>query len=200
MTAKEQRREDFTFCLLPFAFSWLLVPLVFFSISGSKLPGYILPALPAALILTAFEVYKFVQKSAKRELFIKIIAFATFAVVAIVLQFFTMDYARHETTKYLIESANSQGFETQKIVNLYTVQHNLEFYAAGRLVREADGKLKRYDDFYVLVDEMKRENPNGILVIVNNNAAKDVTESQWVDAKVLSDNGEISLIFIKPKP
>lgn len=34
-----------------FAFSWLLVPLAFFSLSGSKLPGYILPALPGAALL-----------------------------------------------------------------------------------------------------------------------------------------------------
>ena len=34
-----------------FAFCWLLVPVLFFSASGSKLPGYILPALPGALML-----------------------------------------------------------------------------------------------------------------------------------------------------
>ena len=38
--------------LLLFSIAWLLVPLVFFSFSGSKLPGYILPAVPAAVILT----------------------------------------------------------------------------------------------------------------------------------------------------
>lgn len=34
-----------------FAVLWALVPLVFFSLSQSKLPGYILPAVPAAAIL-----------------------------------------------------------------------------------------------------------------------------------------------------
>src|SRR2546421_5874591 len=34
-----------------FALAWLLVPLVFFSFSGSKLIAYILPALPAAALL-----------------------------------------------------------------------------------------------------------------------------------------------------
>lgn len=34
-----------------FAASWILFPLVFFSFSGSKLPGYLLPAIPAAAIL-----------------------------------------------------------------------------------------------------------------------------------------------------
>ena len=36
-----------------FVSCWLLVPIVFFSISQSKLPGYILPAMPAAAVLLA---------------------------------------------------------------------------------------------------------------------------------------------------
>ncbi len=36
-----------------FACCWLLVPVAFFSISQSKLPGYILPAIPAGAILLA---------------------------------------------------------------------------------------------------------------------------------------------------
>jgi 4-amino-4-deoxy-L-arabinose transferase-like glycosyltransferase len=36
-----------------FASSWLIVPVVFFSISQSKLPGYILPAIPAGGLLLA---------------------------------------------------------------------------------------------------------------------------------------------------
>jgi 4-amino-4-deoxy-L-arabinose transferase-like glycosyltransferase len=36
-----------------FACIWLIVPIVFFSISRSKLPGYILPAIPAAAVLLA---------------------------------------------------------------------------------------------------------------------------------------------------
>jgi 4-amino-4-deoxy-L-arabinose transferase-like glycosyltransferase len=36
-----------------FACCWLFVPLVFFSISRSKLPGYILPAVPAGAVLLA---------------------------------------------------------------------------------------------------------------------------------------------------
>ena len=36
-----------------FACCWLLVPIAFFSISQSKLPGYILPAIPAGAVLLA---------------------------------------------------------------------------------------------------------------------------------------------------
>jgi 4-amino-4-deoxy-L-arabinose transferase-like glycosyltransferase len=42
---------EFQFSL--FACCWLIVPLGFFSISQSKLPGYILPAIPAAALLLA---------------------------------------------------------------------------------------------------------------------------------------------------
>ncbi len=34
-----------------FALAWLVLPVAFFSVSGSKLPGYILPALPGAALL-----------------------------------------------------------------------------------------------------------------------------------------------------
>jgi 4-amino-4-deoxy-L-arabinose transferase-like glycosyltransferase len=36
-----------------FASCWLIVPILFFSISQSKLPGYILPAVPAGVVLLA---------------------------------------------------------------------------------------------------------------------------------------------------
>jgi 4-amino-4-deoxy-L-arabinose transferase-like glycosyltransferase len=42
---------EFQFSL--FACCWLVVPVVFFSISRSKLPGYILPAIPAGAVLLA---------------------------------------------------------------------------------------------------------------------------------------------------
>jgi 4-amino-4-deoxy-L-arabinose transferase-like glycosyltransferase len=39
--------------LTAFLFVWLVVPIIFFSISRAKLPGYILPGVPAAALLTA---------------------------------------------------------------------------------------------------------------------------------------------------
>lgn len=45
-----------------FSFAWLIMPIVFFSFSGSKLPGYILPALPAASFLIADRMVNSVSK------------------------------------------------------------------------------------------------------------------------------------------
>jgi len=44
--------------LTSFLFVWIIVPIVFFSISRAKLPGYILPAIPAAALLTADYVHR----------------------------------------------------------------------------------------------------------------------------------------------
>ena len=47
------RHPDLELQLRLFACTWLVVPVVFFSISQSKLPGYILPAVPGAAVLFA---------------------------------------------------------------------------------------------------------------------------------------------------
>ena len=39
--------------LSSFLFLWIVIPILFFSISRAKLPGYILPSIPAAALLTA---------------------------------------------------------------------------------------------------------------------------------------------------
>ena len=54
---------DLEFQLNLFACCWLVVPVVFFSISQSKLPGYILPAIPPGAMLLA----DFLRQSSERE-------------------------------------------------------------------------------------------------------------------------------------
>src|SRR5258707_4311336 len=51
----KERRELFQSedALPAFLVIWLIVPIAFFSFSASKLPGYILPALPAGTLLLA---------------------------------------------------------------------------------------------------------------------------------------------------
>jgi 4-amino-4-deoxy-L-arabinose transferase-like glycosyltransferase len=44
-----------------FAAAWLLFPVVFFSFSGSKLPGYVLPALPGAALLAGLRLARYLR-------------------------------------------------------------------------------------------------------------------------------------------
>ena len=186
--------------LKTFAIAWMLVPLVFFSFSGSKLPGYVLPALPAALILTAEYVFGFVQKSPKRKYALQVLAFLTFAVAAVLLQFVVPKFARADSTKSLIETANAKGYASEKVVNLYTVSHNAEFYAAVRLVLEADGKLKLYDDFSVLVNDLKTSENAQILALVPQKDVQNLLkDSNLSGIELLDENGELAIVMVKAK-
>ena len=183
--------------LKTFSLAWLLVPLVFFTFSGSKLPGYILPSLPAALILTAEFVWRFTQKSKTRKIAVQLVAFATFVVACVILQFFVVSYSRSETIKPLIESASASGYSSEKVLNLNTISHSAEFYAANRLVRTDDGKQRRFYDAAEIAAEMQRENIKDVLVLVPIEYLKQLTMSDSVEAKVLGDNSELAIVSVK---
>ena len=51
--AERRAERDLELQFRVFACCWLIVPILFFSISRSKLPGYILPAVPAGVVLLA---------------------------------------------------------------------------------------------------------------------------------------------------
>src|SRR5581483_4771379 len=56
-----------------FACCWLIVPVIFFSISQSKLPGYILPSIPAGAILLAIYLMGRVEREASLPRWLAII-------------------------------------------------------------------------------------------------------------------------------
>ncbi len=199
---KVQGSQAFTIHHSPFtifAFSWLLVPLVFFSFSGSKLPGYILPALPAAIVLTAEYVYRFAANSRRRTNAVRAVALATCAVIVVALQFFVPTFAQADTTKFLIENADASGYQNARILNLHTISHNAEFYAAGRLARDADGKLKKFFGVSEVAEEIKREKVETVLVLVPLEYLHELPESVLVTAKVLGDNGELAIAAVELK-
>ncbi|HEX8189427.1 MAG TPA: hypothetical protein VF586_13810, partial [Pyrinomonadaceae bacterium] len=57
------RAEDAASKLRVLALAWLVVPVLFFSASGSKLPGYVLPALPGAAVLAGDGLHRYLRGS-----------------------------------------------------------------------------------------------------------------------------------------
>lgn len=185
--------------LATFAIAWILVPLVFFSFSGSKLPGYILPALPAACILTAIFVYKFIQKNSTRKYLLQLLAFLTFVVSIIILQFVLPSFAKLDSTKHFVQIANSKGYENAKIINMHTINHNIEYYGSGRVLRADDGKLKRVNGTKELTKYLVKKNKEAILVIIPHEFLHELTESDLVQAEVLAKNSELTFVAVKQK-
>jgi 4-amino-4-deoxy-L-arabinose transferase-like glycosyltransferase len=61
-----QPRADRRDALVAFAWVWAAVIIIFFSFSGSKLPGYILPAFPALAIVVGDQIERFVAEPRPR--------------------------------------------------------------------------------------------------------------------------------------
>src|SRR4030095_15585056 len=138
-----------------FAVAWLAVPLVFFSFSGSKLPGYILPAVPAAIILAADLIYSFVQQNTFRRFLVLGIAGATLAIVLILIGTVAPGFAEADSVKSLFAVAHARGLDGMPILAMHRVSHNAEFYASGPLIREPDGKQKRFFGSREVLGEMR---------------------------------------------
>jgi 4-amino-4-deoxy-L-arabinose transferase-like glycosyltransferase len=181
-----------------FALAWMIFPIAFFSLSGSKLPGYILPALPGAMILVGDGIRRFVIKNEYNEWLIFGMSSGMLVVCFLLLTLFVKGFASHETVKYLVEKADADGYKNAKIINLHTVSHSLEFYGAKRLVRDETGKLKRFERVQDLADEMKKDGkPAAVLVPLE--YVNQLTESDLVMGNVLADNGELAIVGVNLK-
>ena len=62
------RAEDAESKSLVFFLAWFVFPLVFFSLSGSKLPGYVLPSAPAAALLAGDRLTAFMRRASGNTL------------------------------------------------------------------------------------------------------------------------------------
>ena len=104
-----------------------------------------------------------------------------------------------ETVKHLVDTANANGYKTEKILTMHTISHSAEFYGAGRLVREADGKQVRFYGVKEVVEEMDKENAEQILVLIPLEFLDSLTKSNLVTTQVLDDNGELAIVLVKKK-
>ncbi|MEP6924596.1 MAG: glycosyltransferase family 39 protein [Pyrinomonadaceae bacterium] len=182
-----------------FCVVWLTVPLVFFTFSSSKLPGYILPALPAALILAAEQVERFVKNNRNRRLVFQVLAIIILLAVPIFLNTFAVGLARYDTTKFLLEAANGQGLSNAKVLNLHDISHSLEFYAAGRLVRLPDGKQWKFEGTREIWNYLQLSNEQNVLVLVPVEHEHQLYETNLFTAHKVADNGAFALVAVTQK-
>ena len=182
--------------IVMFAVAWLLVPLIFFSFSGSKLPGYILPSVPAAIVLTAIYVFRLVEKSLKWRVAIISLAASVFVVTILLIVFALPRFADTDSAKGLFAAASERGYSTGPVYGLHTISHSVEFYAAGRLLRDPDGKQKKLYSAAEVVTEMQRAGARRALVLVPIEYKKQLTESNLLRVEIIRDNTELAIIAV----
>ncbi len=184
--------------LRTFALAWMIFPIAFFTFSGSKLPGYILPALPAAMILIGDRLRRMVARNQANEWLVFGISSGTIIACFIAILILSKSYAATDTVKYLIETANQNGYENAKVLNLHDVSHSAEFYANKRLVRDNDGKLRKFESVADVVETIKTEGKS-MLVLVPKQHINQLSESEILTANVLGDNGELAIVAVNLK-
>src|SRR5690606_32217856 len=98
----------------------------------------ILPAVPAAIVIASFGAYRFAQKRPRNSVIVKGLAAATFVVIAAIIVFALPRFADADSVERLINEADQKGYAAAPVVGFLTISHNAEFYAAGRVLRNAD--------------------------------------------------------------
>jgi 4-amino-4-deoxy-L-arabinose transferase-like glycosyltransferase len=180
-----------------FAFTWMIVPVIFFSISGSKLPGYVLPALPGALILAVTYIQDLTRHRVWR-VSIPLLALAVFMVLSVLVVTVAPSYANGESVKDLVATADAAGLNNSPVLMFHTVSHNAEFYAAGRILRESDGSQKRIGSLNDLVDMVDRSGGAAAVLMPIPYIEQMKTEPR-INYQYLNDSGELAIVKVTLK-
>jgi 4-amino-4-deoxy-L-arabinose transferase-like glycosyltransferase len=170
-----------------FSLAWLLLPIVFFSFSGSKLPGYILPSLPAVALLVADRL------TLRRSRWPLVIASATIVLVVIVLNFFAAPFAKRESVKDLLALADARGYANSPVIAQRGDDRSAEFYAYGRVVYRADGEVLTFDE--ISVDEARARGGKFVVFI----PVRDVENYRGTPRiEIVGDNGHTAVLGWQP--
>lgn len=190
----DDNRDDLSL----FALAWMLVPLVFFSASGSKLPGYVLPSLPAAGILTAVYADRWTRRSRLRSKLLEVLAAAMLLTVFLLVTFAVPRFAMDDSAKGLIEKADAAGYLKEKVVDFRDIDHGLEFYAAGRLVREPDGTQRAFETPAEIAALAAAVPSRRVLVVTHNWHVDTLTDSEILHTETLGTYGEWTILSAEP--
>ncbi|MFL6374814.1 MAG: ArnT family glycosyltransferase [Pyrinomonadaceae bacterium] len=185
--------------LLLFSLAWLLVPLVFFSASTSKLPGYVLAAVPPAIILAAAFAY---ELSAKRRVWSSvtaIVAGATLVVVSILLLTAYPARAREESAQPLLTAANERGYGSAKVLLLHSYNFGAEFYAQGRFDHDPTGKQLQLFGAEEVRRAIEHSGGSTALVIVPKQYVPKLFENADLDAQILAENSADAIFAVSLK-
>ncbi|HYK22199.1 MAG TPA: glycosyltransferase family 39 protein [Pyrinomonadaceae bacterium] len=166
-----------------FSLAWLLAPVVFFSFSGSKLPGYVLPSLPGAALLISD-----VLRRRKPAEYISI-AGATLVLVLIALTSFAGRFAREESVRDLLLLANARGYADAPVLAQRGDDRSAEFYAYDRVVYDEHGEVVTFDEISL---DQARARGRRFLVLIPVQYVENFRGVPGIE--VIGDNGRTAIL------
>ena len=170
-----------------FALAWLVLPIVFFSFSGSKLPGYVLPALPAAALLVA-DVLR------QRKPVVPIaIAGGTVVLVLVALMFFAKPIANRESVRDLLLLADQRGYAGAPVLARNSDDRSAQFYAHDRVVYGNDEDVLTFDR---VSNSAARALGEKIVVLIPVEYVENFRNTPGIE--VIGDNGRTAILGWKP--
>ena len=182
------RGDDCLGIVRVFSLAWLLLPIVFFSFSGSKLPGYVLPAIPAIALLVSDRLTRIFNPR-----WPLIIAGATLVLVAIVLNVGAARYANRESVRDLLLMADARGYAGAPVIAQRSDDRSAEFYAYPRVVYGPDGEPVTFDE--ITVDEA-RARGRKLVVMISIEYVENVRGVKSIE--IIGDNGKTAVLGWKP--
>lgn len=184
------RGDDDLSIVRVFSLAWLLLPIVFFSFSGSKLPGYVLPAIPAIAMLVSDRLTRIFNPR-----WPLIVAGATLVLVVIVLNFGAARYANRESVRDLLLMADARGYAGAPVIAQRSDDRSAEFYAYGRVLYGPGGEPVTFDE--IPVAEARARGRKFVVMISLEHLAY-VENERGVSIEVLGDNGKTAVLGWKP--
>ena len=194
--SRSEVRDSGFYDLTLFAVAWLTFPLAFFSLSGSKLPGYILPSVPAAIIIAAIFLFERVSLSARWRNAVLITAGSTLVGAVLLLTFVVPQFAEGDSVRSLIAAADERGYSSSRVMTLHTISHNAEFYAGSRLVRAENGEQRYLSDTSDVIKEITTGDVSPVLVLLPVRYVPQLTAAAKLKVELIKDNGELAIAAV----
>ena len=177
------RSDDDLSILRVFSLAWLLAPIVFFSFSGSKLPGYVLPSLPGAALLISD-----VLRQRKPAEWISI-GCGTVVLVLLALTFAAERFARGESVRDLLLLANARGYANAPVLAQRNHDRSAQFYAYDRVVYDEHGEVVTFDEIS-LIDARARG--GRFLVLIPARYVDNFRGTPGIE--IIGDNGRTAIL------
>lgn len=136
---------------------WILIPLLFFSLSGNVLWTYVLPCLPAAAILISYYLLKHFQDSFVQKLIISSLCIVFMIKIILLANIFISGKIDQKTTKNLVHDIHKLNIPFTKVYFAEEVPFSARFYSEGQIKELTEESLLKQgsDSQYFVIKKIK---------------------------------------------